>query len=181
MAFPPSAFHSYGSAIHERSLVFRKGDKVMYPHHGAAVIEDLVDREMFGVQRTYAKLCFSHGNLTLMVPLENTKQVGLRGVASKKVVDKVFAVLREDEGWMPLLWSQRYKTNLAKLISGDIYQGAELVRDLSLRDKGKGLSAAEKRMLAKARQILISELTFAFDSTEENAEAMLDDVLAGSA
>lgn len=157
--------------------MFRKGDKVMYPHHGAAVIEDVVDREMFGQQRTYAKLRFSHGSLTLMVPLESTEQVGLRGVASKAVVKKVFDVLREDEGWMPVIWSQRYKTNLAKLISGDIYQGAELVRDLSLRDKERGLSVAEKRMLAKAREILISELTFAFDSTEESAQAMLDDVL----
>jgi CarD family transcriptional regulator len=181
MAFPATSLSLRRSAIDERSRVFRKGDKVMYPHHGAAVIEDVVEREMFGNRRTYAKLRFSQGNLTLMVPLESTEQVGLRGVASKKVVGKVFDVLREDEGWMPILWSQRYKTNLAKLISGDIYQGAELVRDLSLRDKGKGLSAAEKRMLAKARQILISELILAFDSTEENAEAMLDDVLAGSA
>jgi CarD family transcriptional regulator, regulator of rRNA transcription len=160
--------------------VFHKGDKVVYPHHGAAIIEDVLDREMFGKQRTYAKLRFSHGSLTLMVPLDSTEQVGLRGVASKAVVKKVFDVLREDEGWMPLLWSQRYKTNLAKLISGDIYQGAELVRDLSSRGRDKGLSAGEKRMLAKARQILISELTFAFDSSEENAEAMLDEALDGS-
>ncbi len=160
--------------------MFRKGDKVVYPHHGAAVIEDVVDREMFGEQRTYAKLQFSHGSLTLMVPLDSTAQVGMRAVSSKAQVRKVFDVLREDEGAMPLLWSQRYKMNLAKLVSGDIYQGAELVRDLSSREKGKGLSAAEKRMLAKARQILISELIFAFDSTEENAEAMLDDVLDGS-
>jgi CarD family transcriptional regulator len=157
--------------------VFRKGDKVMYPHHGAAVIEDVVERDMFGKQRTYAKLRFAHGNLTLLVPLESTEQVGLRGVVSKGDVRKVFDVLQEDEGWMPLLWSQRYKTNLAKLISGDVYQGAELVRDLSLRNKVKALSAAEKRMLEKARQILISELTFAFDCTEEDAEAMLDKVL----
>jgi len=161
-------------------FVFRKGDKVVYPHHGAAVIEDVVDREMFGEQRTYAKLQFSHGSLTLMVPLDSTAQVGMRAVSSKAQVRKVFDVLREDEGAMPLLWSQRYKMNLAKLVSGDVYQGAELVRDLSSREKGKGLSAAEKRMLAKARQILISELIFAFDSTEENAEAMLDDVLDGS-
>ena len=160
--------------------MFRKGDKVVYPHHGAAIIEDVVEREMFGEQRTYVKLRFSQGNLTLMVPLDNTKQVGLRGVVSKRELDKVFDLLREDEGWMPILWSQRYKTNLAKLISGDIYQGAELVRDLSLRGRDKGISAAEKRMLAKARQILISELIFATDSTEENAEAMLDQVLAGS-
>jgi CarD family transcriptional regulator, regulator of rRNA transcription len=158
--------------------VYRKGDKVMYPHHGAAVIEDVVKRDMFGKQRTYAKLRFSHGNLTLLIPLESTEQVGLRGVASKGEVKKVFDVLREDEGWMPLLWSQRYKTNLAKLISGDIYQGAELVRDLSIRNRGKALSAAERRMLDKARQILVSELTFAFDCTEEDAEAMLDTALA---
>jgi CarD family transcriptional regulator len=180
MAFPPPALHSYGSGIHERGSVFAKGDKVMYPQHGAAVIEDVVDREMFGKQRTYAKLRFSHGSLTLMVPLDSTDQVGLRGVASKAVVKKVFNVLREDPGWMPIIWSQRYKTNLAKLISGDIYQGAELVRDLSLREKEKGLSAAEKRMLGKARQMLISELILAFDSTEESAEAMLDGVLEES-
>lgn len=160
--------------------MFHKGDKVMYPHHGAAVIEDLVEREMFGNQRTYAKLRFSQGSLTLMVPLDNTEQVGLRRVASKRELEKVFDVLREDEGWMPLIWSQRYKTNLAKLISGDIYQGAELVRDLSSRERVKGLSAAEKRMLSKARQILVSELTFAFDSSEESAEAMLDGVLEES-
>jgi CarD family transcriptional regulator len=160
--------------------VFRKGDKVVYPHHGAAIIEDVVDREMFGEQRTYVKLRFSHGNLTLMVPIESTEQVGLREVVSRDELDKVFDLLREDEGSMPILWSQRYKTNLAKLISGDIYLGAELVRDLSLRGRDKGISAAEKRMLAKARQILISELIFATDSTEENAEAMLDEVFAGS-
>jgi CarD family transcriptional regulator, regulator of rRNA transcription len=157
--------------------VFRKGDKVVYPHHGAAIIDEVVDREMFGVQRTYAKLHFSHGSLTLMIPLDSTKQVGLRKVASRAQLHKVFDLLREVEGAMPILWSQRYKTNLAKLISGDIYQGAELVRDLSLREKDKGLSAAEKRMLAKARQILISELTLTSDSSEENAEAMLDEAL----
>jgi CarD family transcriptional regulator, regulator of rRNA transcription len=161
--------------------VFRKGDKVVYPHHGAAVIENVEAREMFGEQRTYVKLRFPHANLTLSVPLDSTEQVGLRGVVSRAEVDKVFDLLREAEGSMPLLWSQRYKTNLAKLISGDIYLGAELVRDLSLRSRDKGISAAEKRMLAKARQILISELIFATDSTEENAEAMLDEVLAGSA
>jgi CarD family transcriptional regulator len=166
--------------IHERSRVFHKGDKVVYPHHGAGVVEDIVEREMFGEQKTYVKLSFSHASVTLSVPLDSTDQVGLRGVASKAQVKKVFDLLREEEGSMPILWSQRYKTNLAKLISGDIYQGAELVRDLSLRSRDKGISAAEKRMLAKARQILISELIFATNSTEESAEAMLDEVLAGS-
>jgi CarD family transcriptional regulator len=160
--------------------LFRKGDMVVYPHHGAAVVEDLVDLEMFGKQRTYIKLCLPHAGLTLMVPADSSEKVGLRGVVSKDEMDKVFDLLREDEGLTPILWSQRYKVNLAKLISGDIYQGAEVVRDLSLRENGRGLSGAEKRMLAKARQILISELTFVVGSTEENAEAMLDRVLEES-
>jgi CarD family transcriptional regulator len=161
-------------------FVFRKGDRVVYPHHGAAVVEDLVELERFGKRTTYVKLRLPHGSLTLLVPVDNTEQVGLRGVVSKDEVDKVFDLLREDAGWMPILWNQRYKANLAKLISGDIYQVAEVVRNLSLREIGKGLSGAEKRMLAKAREILISELTFAVGSTEENAEAMLDQVLCES-
>ncbi len=157
--------------------MFTKGDKVVYPHHGAAVIEDLVEREIFGERRTYFKLRLAHGDLTLMVPIENTQEVGLRGVVSKREVKKVFDVLKEEEEPSTTNWSRRYKTNLAKLASGDIYQVAEVVRNLSCREKDKGLSAGEKHMLAKARQILVSELTFAFDSTEDKAEAMLDKVL----
>jgi len=159
--------------------VFRKGDKVVHPRHGAAVVEDLVELERFGEQRVYVKLRLPHG-LTLMVPVESTEQVGLRGVVSRDELDEVFDLLRGDEGGMPILWGKRYRANLAKIMSGDIYHVAEVVRNLSLRERGKGLSSAEKRMLAKAREILISELTFVVGSTEENAEAMLDEVLGES-
>lgn len=156
--------------------MFRKGDKVVHPRHGAAVVEDLVELERFGEQRIYVKLRLPHG-LTLMVPVESTEQVGLRGVVSRDELEEVFDLLRGDEGGMPILWGKRYRANLAKIMSGDIYHVAEVVRNLSLRERGKGLSSAEKRMLAKAREILISELTFVVGSTEENAEAMLDEVL----
>jgi len=159
--------------------VFRKGDKVVHPRHGAAVVEDLVELERFGEQRVYVKLRLPHG-LTLMVPVESTEQIGLRGVVSRDELDEVFDLLRGEEGRMPILWGKRYRANLAKLISGDIYHVAEVVRNLSLRERGKGLSSAEKRMLEKAREILISELTFVLGSTEENAEAMLDEVLGES-
>jgi len=159
--------------------VFRKGDKVVHPRHGAAVVEDLVELERFGEQRVYVKLRLPHG-LTLMVPVESTEQVGLRGVVSRDELDEVFDLLRGDEGRTPTLWGKRYRANLAKIMSGDIYHVAEVVRNLSLRERGKGLSSAEKRMLAKAREILISELTFVVGSTEENAEAMLDEVLGES-
>ncbi|HEY1331886.1 MAG TPA: CarD family transcriptional regulator [Actinomycetota bacterium] len=159
------------------AVAFQKGDKVVYPHHGAAVIEDLVERDMAGERRTYFKLRLAHGDLTLMVPIDSTQEVGLRGVVSKREVKKVMDVLREEETHMPTNWSRRFKTNVEKIKSGDIYQVAEVVRNLSIREKDKGLSAGEKRMLAKARQILISELTFAFDQPEDQTEAMLDKVL----
>jgi CarD family transcriptional regulator len=155
---------------------FRKGDRVVHPRHGAAVVDDVIERETLGERRSYLKLCLPHG-LTLMVPVDNTDEVGLRRVASRKEVERVFDLLGEKEGRVSEIWSQRYKANLAKLTSGDIYQVSEVVRHLSLRVKEKGLSVADMRMLAKAREMLISELTFVIDSTAERAEEMLDDAL----
>jgi len=160
--------------------LFRKGDTVVYPHHGAAVIEDLTTRELLGEEKKYFVLKLSHGDLTLMVPVDNTEEIGLREVVNKREVKKVWDILKEGESKMPANWSRRYKTNIEKIRSGDIFQVAEVVRNLSIREAEKGLSAGEKRMLAKARQILVSELTYAVGSTEDKAEAMLDKVLQDS-
>ena len=161
-------------------MLFDVGDKVVYPHHGAAIVERREKREVFGETRDYLVLKLAYGDLTLMVPADNVEEVGLREVINDEEVEEVFAVLRKKEARMPTNWSRRFKNHVEKLKSGDIYQVAEVVRNLSIRDKDKGLSAGEKRMLARAKQILVSELTFAFDSTEEKAEAMLDKVLEES-
>jgi CarD family transcriptional regulator len=158
-------------------FVFRKGDKVIYPHHGAAVIEDLTERDFLGEKKKYFVLKLAYGDLKLMVPVDNTEEVGLREVVSKRDVKKVLEVLREEESRMPSNWSRRYKTNIEKIRSGDIYQVAEVVRNLSLREIQKGLSAGDMRMLARARQILFSELVFAVDATEDKAGTMVDKVL----
>jgi CarD family transcriptional regulator len=160
--------------------VFRKGDTVVHPEHGAAVIEELCTREFLGEKRRYFKLRVSYGELTLMVPVDSTEEVGLRSVVGKNEVKKVMKVLREDESQMAANWSRRFKNNIEKLRSGDIYQVAEVVRNLSIRERDRGLSAGEKRMINKARQILISELTFAIEGDEEKAEAMIDKVLDDS-
>ena len=157
--------------------MFRKGDKVIYPHHGAAVIEELTERELQGEKRKYLVLRLAHGDLTLMVPVDSTEEVGIREVVSKREVRKVLDVLRERESRQPSNWSRRYKTNIEKIRSGDVYQVAEVVRNLAIREGEKGLSAGEKRMLTKARQILISELVFAVGATEDKAEDMVDKVL----
>ena len=158
-------------------MAFDVGDKVVYPHHGAAIIERKEKKTVFGETQEYLVLKLAYGDLILRVPVDNTDEVGLREVINDEEVEEVFAVLRKKEARMPTNWSRRFKNHVEKLKSGDIYQVAEVVRNLSIRENDKGLSAGEKRMLAKARQILVSELTFAIGVDEEAAEAKLDEAL----
>jgi CarD family transcriptional regulator len=160
-----------------RSMPFDVGDKVVYPHHGAAVVERREVIEAFGDTKEYLVLRLAYGDLILRVPSDNTEEVGLREVINDEEVEEVFAVLRKKDVRMPTNWSRRYKNHVEKLKSGDIYQVAEVVRNLSNRDKDKGLSAGEKRMLTRARQILVSELTFALAVDEAEAQKKLDDAL----
>jgi CarD family transcriptional regulator len=158
-------------------MPFDVGDKVVYPHHGAATIEKREKKEAFGKKQDYLVLRLAYGDLTLMVPADNAEEIGLRDVINDEEVEEVFAVLRKKEARMPTNWSRRFKNHVEKLKSGDIYQVAEVVRNLTIRENDKGLSAGEKRMLGKARQILASELTFALNVDEETAEIKLDEVL----
>ena len=158
-------------------MPFEVGDKVVYPHHGAATIERREKVVAFGEKRDYLVLRLAYGELTLKVPADNAAEIGLRDVINDEEVEEVFAVLRKREARMPTNWSRRFKNHVEKLKSGDIYQVAEVVRNLTIRERDKGLSAGEKRMLGKARQILVSELTFALDVDEDQAEITLDEVL----
>jgi CarD family transcriptional regulator len=159
-------------------MSFDVGDKVVYPHHGAAVIESREKKTAFGEEKEYLVLRLAYGDLTLMVPADNTDEVGLREVINDEEVEEVFAVLRKKEARMPTNWSRRFKNHVEKLKSGDIYQVAEVVRNLALREADKGLSAGEKSMFVKARQVLVSELAFALDISEEEAMKRLEETLA---
>ncbi len=157
---------------------FSVGETVVYPHHGAALIEEINTRTIRGEERTYLKLKVAQGDLTIEVPADNVDMVGVRDVVDKKGLEEVFDVLREPHIEEPTNWSRRYKANVEKLASGDIKKVAEVVRDLWRRDQDRGLSAGEKRMLSKARQILTSELALAKDVDQERADEILDEVLA---
>lgn len=159
-------------------MAFQVGETVVYPHHGAALIEEIKKRTIKGEERLYLKLRVSQGDLTIEVPAENCDLVGVRDVVGEEGLARVFEVLRAPFAEEPTNWSRRYKANLEKLASGDVIKVAEVVRDLSRRDSDRGLSAGEKRMLAKARQILVSELALAEKTEESQAEALLDEVLA---
>ena len=159
-------------------MTFTVGDTVVYPHHGAATIEAIEKRTIKGVERDYLVLRVAQGDLTVRVPSENVDLVGVRDVVNQEGLDRVFDVLRQPYTEEPTNWSRRYKANLEKLASGDVIKVAEVVRDLWRRERERGLSAGEKRMLAKARQILVSELALAENTNEDKAAAILDEVLA---
>jgi CarD family transcriptional regulator len=153
---------------------------VIYPHHGAALIEEINTRTILGEEKVYLKLRVAQGDLTIQVPVANVELVGVRDVVGRDGLERVFEVLRADVREEPTNWSRRYKANIEKIASGDVIKVSEVVRDLSRRDSDRGLSAGEKRMLSRARQILVSELALAEDIPEEAAEARLDEILAAA-
>jgi len=160
-------------------MAFTVGETVVYPNHGAAVIEDIETRQIKGEDKTYLVLrIVAQTDLVVRVPACNLDLVGVRDVVDKAGLERVFEVLRTPYTEEPTNWSRRYKANLEKLASGDVNKVAEVVRDLWRRDKDRGLSAGEKRMLSKARQILVSELALAEGTNEDKAEVLLDEVLA---
>ncbi|MDJ0336034.1 CarD family transcriptional regulator [Salinibacterium sp. G-O1] len=159
-------------------MQFEVGETVVYPHHGAATIIEVKKRVIRGEEKLYLKLNVAQGGLVIDVPAENVDLVGVRDVIGRDGVDKVFEVLRAPFTEEPTNWSRRYKANLEKLASGDVIRVSEVVRDLWRRSQDRGLSAGEKSMLAKARQILISELALAEKTDEEKASHVLDEVLA---
>jgi CarD family transcriptional regulator len=161
-------------------MTFTVGETVVYPHHGAAKIEEIKTRTIRGEDKIYLKLKVAQGDLTIEVPADNVDLVGVRDVVGQEGLDKVFEVLRAPYTEEPTNWSRRYKANLEKLASGDVNKVAEVVRDLWRRDQERGLSAGEKRMLAKARQILVGELALAENTDDAKAETILDEVLAAA-
>ena len=144
----------------------------MYPHHGAARIADIEQREIGGEKLDYLVLQILQSDLEVRVPIKNTELVGVRDVVNEEGLQKVFSVLRETDVEEAGNWSRRYKANQERLASGDINKVAEVVRDLWRRDQGKGLSAGEKRMLGKARQILVGELALAEPVDEKKVGEM---------
>ena len=153
------------------------GDRVVYPHHGAAVVERKEVRQAFGRETEYLVLRMAHGEMMVSVPADKVDQVGVRWPISADEVEDLFEVLRKRDVHEPANWSRRFKNHQEKLKSGDVYQVAEIVRNLALRDRQKGLSAGEKSLCAKARSVLISELSFALDISEEAAIDKVDQAL----
>ena len=162
-------------------MSFSVGDKVVYPHHGAAIVEkrEKIKIETDGKTKNvdYLVMRVAYTDLVVRVPADKVDEIGIRDVINPSEVEEVFAVIMKTDARTPSNWSRRFKNHIEKLKSGDIYQVAEVIRNLSSRDGDKGLSAGEKRMLSQARNILTSELSYALDLDREQADDTLNRVL----
>jgi CarD family transcriptional regulator len=156
---------------------FEVGDNVVYPHHGAGQVIKKEAKEILGEVRQYLTIKILHNDMTVMVPCENAGKAGLRRVIDEDTVKKVLAVLSDDVSEMPKNWNRRFKHNRDKIKTGDIMELAEVVRNLAIREQDKGLSTGEKQMYTRAKKILASEMMYALDKDEEQAEAYLDEIL----
>ena len=161
--------------------MFKVGDKVVYPHHGAGTVVKKEKREVLGPTREYFVIKILHNDMTVQVPCENAESVGLRTVIDEQMVNKVVKARTGGGTVMPKNWNRRFKHNRDKMKTGDIMELAEVVRNLALRDHEKGLSTGEKQMYVKAKKILASELRDAKAMDEEECAEWLDTILSAGA
>ena len=157
--------------------MYKVGDKVVYPHHGAGTVVKKESRTVLGQKREYMTIKILHNDMTVNVPTENADTVGLRKVIDEQMVNKVLKALTGGGTQMPKNWNRRFKHNRDKMKTGDIFELAEVVRNLAQRDQEKGLSTGEKQMFSKAKRILASELMYAKGMDEDEAREYLEEVL----
>ena len=161
-------------------IEFEIGDNVVYPHHGAGKVIRKELKEILGERREYLTIKILHNDMTVMVPTENAALAGLRRVIDEETVQKVLAVLQDECSEMPKNWNRRFKYNRDKIKTGDIYELAEVVRNLAIREAQKGLSTGEKQMFTRAKKILASELMYALEMDEDEVEEHLQGLLLES-
>ncbi|MBE6020367.1 MAG: CarD family transcriptional regulator [Firmicutes bacterium] len=161
--------------------MFEVGDKVVYPMHGAGVIEKIEKKKILDDEREYYMMKIPFGDMNVMIPVDNSENIGMRGVVSDEEVAAVMKQMGQGITEMPENWNKRYRENVAKLRSGDIFSVAEVVRNLMISEKSKGLSTGERKMLLNAKQILISEMVLVRGIAIEEAETQIEEAVFGEA
>ena len=155
--------------------MYNIGDKIVYPMHGAGVIEAIEEKEILGEKQKYYIMKMPIGDMKVMIPISNINDIGIRGVINQKEAEGVIQILKSGKTDMSTNWNKRYRENMERIKSGSIYEVADVVKNLMYRDKEKGLSTGERKMLNNAKQILISELVLAKNSKQEIIEGIIDE------
>lgn len=158
--------------------MFNVGDKIVYPMHGAGVIESIEEREILGQKQNYYIVRIPYGDMKVMIPIKSVDDIGIREVIDSKEADKVINILKSEDTSQVSNWNKRYRENMSRIKSGDIFEVADVVRMLMMRDKEKGLSTGERKMLNNAKQILISELVLAKGMDKDEIENIIDNYFA---
>ena len=162
--------------------MYKIGDSVVYPMHGAGIIEDIEIKEVLGKEQSYYVVRMPIGDMKVMVPMDNAAGVGMRDVIDRAEAEKVLCAFRTVETDVIQNWNKRFRENMVRIKSGDIFEVAAVVKSLMLRDREKGLSTGERKMLSNAKQILISEIVVATGDDHETIEnrliGMIDEELA---
>lgn len=158
--------------------MYNIGDKVVYPMHGAGVIEAIEEKEILGKTQKYYIMRMPLGDMKVMIPMQNSDEIGIRDIIDAPEADKVLVSFGEYEIDCTLSWNKRYRENMIKIKSGNIYEVAHVVKALMCRDREKGLSTGERKMLSNAKQILISELVLAKNTLQSDIEQEIDGILA---
>lgn len=157
--------------------MFNIGDKIVYPMHGAGIIVAIEEKEILGKKRKYYIMKMPMGDMKVMVPIDNVEDIGIREVINDQEIEQVLAVLGDHKTKMPQNWNRRYRANMDKIKSGDIYEIASVVRNLIIRDREKGLSTGERKMLNNAKQMLVSEIVLAKDIEQIEAEDLIENIV----
>ncbi len=160
--------------------MFKIGDKVVYPMHGAGVIEGIEEKEILGEKRDYFIMRLPIGDMKVMVPVDNVVEVGIRDIVTQDQMGEVISVLKGDKSDMPQNWNRRYRINMDRIKSGDIFEIAAVVRNLLIMDMEKGLSTGEKKMLSSAKQMLISEMVLVSNINVDDAEDLVVEAISNS-
>lgn len=157
--------------------MYKIGDSVVYPMHGAGVIEDIEQKEILGKMQSYYVMRMPIGDMKVMVPMDNAAEIGMRDVICKAQAEKVLESFRTSETDVIQNWSKRFRDNMGRIKSGDIFEVSSVVKSLMLRDRQKGLSTGERKMLSNAKQILISEIVVATGITHDEIEQRLANMI----
>lgn len=161
----------------EVEIVFQVGDKIVHPMHGAGVIDSIVSEKRNGVVREYYQLKLPVGGMLVMIPTQNSQEIGVRPVVDKDEADRIIAAMPDIQVDMNQNWNRRYRENMLRLKSGNLIEVARVVKGLMLRDGDRGLSTGERKMLHSAKQILISEIVLSQSSSYEEVEARINTAL----
>ena len=158
--------------------MFKIGDRVVYPMHGAGVVKDVVVKDIMGKKEEYFIIMMPIGNIKISVPVENAQNIGVRDVIDIQELKEVYDVLKGNKSKMSVNWNKRYRENLEKLKKGDVLEVAEVVRNLSIMDKNKGLSTGEKKMLNSAKKMLISEMVIVENDIYASVEKKIENAIS---